>query len=56
MKAYLRIALLSAIIALLTVTGSMAQRVIQGTVYMDGEPAAGVTVEAHRGSLSLIHI
>ena len=28
----------------------MAQRTIKGTVYMDGEPAAGVTVEAHKGS------
>lgn len=28
------------------------QRVIRGTVYRDGKPAAGVTVEAHRGANS----
>jgi hypothetical protein len=28
----------------------IAQRVIKGTVYRGGEPAAGVTVEAHRSS------
>ena len=32
--------------------GGFAQRVIKGTVYRDGKPAAGVTVEAHRGSNS----
>ncbi len=50
MKALSRITLLFASIVLFTVSGSMAQRVIQGTVYMDGEPAAGITVEAHRGT------
>lgn len=29
-----------------------AQRVIKGTVYREGKPAAGVTVEVHRGSQS----
>jgi len=50
MKAFTRISFLFALIVLVAVTGSMAQRVIKGTVYMDGKPAAGVTVEAHKGS------
>lgn len=50
MKALSRITLLFATIVLLAISSTMAQRVITGTVYMDGEPAAGVTVEAHRGS------
>jgi tetratricopeptide (TPR) repeat protein len=50
MKALYRITFLFAFIVLAGVYGSMAQRVIKGTVYMDGEPAAGVTVEAQRGS------
>lgn len=49
MKAILRITLLFASIAILAVSTSQAQRVIKGTVYMDGKPAAGVTVEAHKG-------
>lgn len=32
------------------VFSAIAQRVIKGTVYREGKPAAGVTVEAHRGS------
>ncbi len=32
------------------VFGSNGQRVIKGTVYREGKPAAGVTVEVHRGS------
>lgn len=50
MKALSRITLLFATIVLFAMSSSMAQRVITGTVYMEGEPAAGVTVEAHRGS------
>ena len=50
MKALYRITFLFAFIVLAGVYGSMAQRVFKGTVYMGGEPAAGVTVEAHRGS------
>jgi len=34
------------------VLSSAAQRVIRGTVYREGKPAAGVTVEAHRGANS----
>lgn len=50
MKTFTRITLLFAAIVLAAVGSSMAQRVISGTVYMEGEPAAGVTVEAHKGS------
>lgn len=50
MKAFLRISFLFVSVFILAVTASYAQRVITGTVYMDGEPAAGVTVEAHKGS------
>src|SRR5665647_1017234 len=50
MKTLSRITFLFALIVLTSVYGTMAQRVIKGTVYMDGKPAAGITVEAHRGS------
>jgi tetratricopeptide (TPR) repeat protein len=50
MKALSRVTFLFALIVLTAVYGTMAQRVIKGTVYMDGKPAAGVTVEAHKGS------
>jgi tetratricopeptide (TPR) repeat protein len=50
MKALARISFLFALIVLAAVNGTMAQRIIKGTVYMDGKPAAGVTVEAHKGS------
>jgi tetratricopeptide (TPR) repeat protein len=50
MKALTRITLLFALIVLAGVYGVVAQKVIKGTVYMDGEPAAGITVEANRGS------
>jgi hypothetical protein len=49
MRAFSRITILLISIILISVTGLMAQRTIEGTVYMNGEPAAGVTVEAHRG-------
>ena len=49
MKAILRITLLIATVVMVGVTIAQAQRVIKGTVYMDGEPAAGITVEAHKG-------
>ncbi len=49
MRAFSRITILFVSIVLLSVTGLMAQRTIEGTVYMNGEPAAGVTVEVHRG-------
>lgn len=34
----------------MTAISAIAQRVITGTVYRDGKPAAGVTVEAHKSS------
>ena len=49
MKAILRITLLIATVVIVGVTVAQAQRVIKGTVYMDGKPAAGITVEAHKG-------
>ncbi|WP_321347346.1 hypothetical protein [uncultured Draconibacterium sp.] len=49
MKAILRISLLVAAVVMVGITVAQAQRVIKGTVYMDGEPAAGITVEAHKG-------
>ncbi len=36
-------------LVLLIVSGATGQRIIKGTVYREGEPAAGITVEAHRG-------
>jgi len=50
MKALTRITFLFALIVFAGFYGAIAQRVLKGTVYMDGEPAAGITVEAHRGS------
>lgn len=49
MKTLLRITLLFAFIITAAATISVAQRVIKGTVYMDGKLAAGITVEAHKG-------
>lgn len=49
MKAILRITLLIASIVIVGLTIAQAQRVVKGTVYMDGEPAAGITVEVHKG-------
>lgn len=49
MKAVFRISLLIASLVLAAATTIQAQRVIKGTVYREGKPAAGVTVEAHRG-------
>ncbi len=49
MKTFLRISLLFATVFMVATTATIAQRVITGTVYMDGKPAAGVEVEAHKG-------
>lgn len=49
MKAVIRIALIVAGLIVSTGYTLLAQRVITGTVYREGKPAAGVTVEAHRG-------
>ncbi len=50
MKAFSHLTLLFALLFLGAGYKTIAQRVIKGTVYMDGEPAAGITVEAHRGN------
>ena len=50
MKTVFRISLLIASLVLATAVTIQAQRVIKGTVYREGKPAAGVTVEAQRGS------
>ena len=50
MKTLSRITFLFVLIVLAAVNSTMAQRVIKGTVYMEGKPASGVTVEAHKGS------
>ena len=50
MKTLSRISFLFALIVLTAVYATMAQRVIKGTVYMEGKPASGVTVEANKGS------
>lgn len=50
MKTFSRIAILFAFIVIATINNAMAQKTVKGTVYMDGKPAAGVTVEAHKGS------
>ena len=50
MKSLSRKGFLFVLIVFAAVSSVMAQRTIKGVVYMDGEPAAGVTVEAHKGS------
>ncbi|HKJ41775.1 MAG TPA: tetratricopeptide repeat protein [Sunxiuqinia sp.] len=40
--------LLAFALVAMTAVSAVAQRVITGTVYRDGKPAAGVTVEAHK--------
>lgn len=49
MKTLIQKTILFASVVLLASTLSVAQRVIKGTVYREGKPAAGVTVEAHKG-------
>jgi tetratricopeptide (TPR) repeat protein len=49
MKTILRTTFLIATIVIVSATITQAQRVLKGTVYMDGKPAAGITVEAHKG-------
>ncbi len=45
---------LPAVLILLMAITSWGQRVITGTVYREGKPAAGVTVEAHKSSESFM--
>lgn len=49
MKAIIQKTFLIVLVALVASNIAMAQRKIKGTVYMDGEPAAGITVEIHKG-------
>lgn len=53
MKSVFRIPLLMVALMLAASTGLQAQKVLKGTVYNNGEPAAGVNVEAHRGGKML---
>ncbi|MFV0268603.1 MAG: hypothetical protein ACK5HT_15865 [Draconibacterium sp.] len=53
MKALLRITLFYALMVITGITVAQAQRVLKGTVYMDGKPAAGITVEAQRGGMMM---
>ena len=50
MKAILSKSVLFTLVVITTAMGSMAQKVITGTVYREGKVAAGITVEAHKGS------
>ena len=49
MKAIIRKTLLFSAIVVLTISFATGQRVIKGIVYLEGKPAAGITVEAHKG-------
>src|SRR5690554_3465179 len=49
MKSVFRISLLIASFMMIPFINVQAQRILTGTVYNNGEPAAGVTVEAQRG-------
>jgi len=53
-RTYLKTITLSAILVVLLSLSSWAQRVITGTVYREGKPAAGVTVEAHKSTESFM--
>ena len=48
MKTFVRISLIVAFLVVAAAT-AQAQRVVEGTVYREGKPAAGITVEVHRG-------
>ena len=49
MKAFFYITLVIAAFTCASLTNLQAQRIIKGTVYRNGKPAPGVTVEAHMG-------
>lgn len=53
MKALLRTTLFMAFAFVAGFTVAKAQNVIKGTVYMDGKPAAGITVEVNRGGMMM---
>jgi tetratricopeptide (TPR) repeat protein len=50
MKTIIQKTLLLITVVVLTATFALGQRVIKGTVYLEGKPAAGITVEAQRGT------
>ncbi len=54
MKTILRITLLIAAFAAVGLTVAQAQRVVKGTVYMDGKPGAGINVEVHKGGSMMV--
>jgi tetratricopeptide (TPR) repeat protein len=54
MKTFVRKFILFALVAVGLVLSTNAQRTIKGTVYREGKPAAGVTVELHRSSQSVM--
>ena len=50
MKAFYYRSVIVVLLFAAATTGAIAQRVIKGTVYRGGKPAAGVVVEAHKSS------
>lgn len=54
MKTFVRKSILFALIAVGLALSSYAQRVIKGTIYREGKPAAGVTIEMHRSSQNVM--
>ena len=53
MKVFARITLLITVLILASLTSLTAQRIIKGTVYREGKPAPGITVQAHKGGTVL---
>ncbi len=49
MKSYIRKTLILVSAFVLAANFAMGQKTIKGTVYMEGKPAAGITVEVHKG-------
>lgn len=48
MKTFVRISII-AVFLVFAAAATQAQRVVKGTVYREGKPGAGITVELHRG-------
>jgi tetratricopeptide (TPR) repeat protein len=55
MKTFVRKSILFALVVVGLVMSTSAQRVIRGTVYREGKPAAGVHVEMHRSSQNMVY-
>ena len=55
MKTFVHKSILFALIVVGMALSANAQRVIKGTVYREGKPAAGVHVEMHRSSQNMIY-